>query len=439
MLSNLKTELIFFKVSGAKFKALSSKNLNYEKIKHVIKDPLYKNSFFLILTSILGSCLGFVFWILAAKFYSQEDVGITTAIISLVSLLVLISRVGLDFSIIRFHPEGKGNVIFNTSVILTSLVVILLGMITFCTMDLFSNELAILKNPPVALLFLLSLVFGSLATSTASLFIAIRRTEYYFFQTVLNGLRIILIIPLAFLGSIGIFLSFGLSYILASSVSLIILANYGNVFKWEVDRSFLVKTFHFFTANYFSELLLMSPNLILPILVLHILGPEDTAYFYIAYSISSILFMIPGSISTSLLVEGSHGSDLKEKILKSLIAIIILLIPCIIFIYLYGGALLNLFGKGYLEAISLLKYMALSSIFVTFCYIYISIERVRKKVKGLICISIMIFTSLIILSYVLMIKYGVIGIGYAWLVGYGLCSLSIIYPLLRIQTNVSES
>jgi len=42
------------------------------KIKHQIKDPLYKNSFFIMLTSISNAGLGFIFWMLAAKLYPKD-------------------------------------------------------------------------------------------------------------------------------------------------------------------------------------------------------------------------------------------------------------------------------------------------------------------------------------------------------------------------------
>lgn len=69
------------------------------------KDPLYKNSFFIMLTSLSSSGFGFVFWMLAAKLYMKEDVGIATALISSMGMLILLTRFGLDVSIIRFFPK----------------------------------------------------------------------------------------------------------------------------------------------------------------------------------------------------------------------------------------------------------------------------------------------------------------------------------------------
>ena len=77
-----------------------------------------------------------------------------------------------------------------------------------------------------------------------------------------------------------------------------------------------------------------APNLILPIMVLNVLGAEQAAYYYIAYAIAALLFMIPNAISMSLFVEGSHGEALKRTVVKSLVTIFSLLVPAAAVLYL---------------------------------------------------------------------------------------------------------
>jgi len=117
-----------------------------------------------------------------------------------------------------------------------------------------------------------------------------------------------------------------------------------------------------------------APNQILPIMILNVLGSEETAHYYIAYAISSLLFMILGAFSTSLFVEGSHGEALKKNTLKSLFAIFSLLTPAVIVLYFFGGLLLGIIDKSYVEGLDLLRIFALSGLFVTICQIYFSIK-----------------------------------------------------------------
>ena len=98
-------------------------------LKKYLNDPLYKNSFFIMLTSISNAGFGFFFWMLAAKLYPKEDVGIATALISSMALLVLLSRFGLDQSLIRFFPERDKGSVFSTSVAITTFFAVLFGII----------------------------------------------------------------------------------------------------------------------------------------------------------------------------------------------------------------------------------------------------------------------------------------------------------------------
>lgn len=74
---------------------------NLSELNHHLRDPLFKNSLFIMLTSVSSAGFGFIFWMLAAKLYSPQDVGIATVLISSMALLILLSRFGLDFSIDR--------------------------------------------------------------------------------------------------------------------------------------------------------------------------------------------------------------------------------------------------------------------------------------------------------------------------------------------------
>ena len=393
------------------------------ELKHYIRDPLYKNSFLIMLSSISSAIFGFIFWMLAAKLYPKEDVGIATALISSLSLLIMLSRFGLDQSIIRFFPEKDKSKVFGTAVIITTFFAVLFGIIFIAGTGIWSPELNGIKK--YAPLYLLFLAVNSISSLAGTSFVALRKAEYYFFQNLLAGLRIFFLFPLLFLGAIGIFSSVGMAFFITLTFSLFFLIKSG-ITPAGIDRKFLNDAFHFSAGNYITGLLITAPNMILPIMVLNILGAGKTAHYYIAFAIASLLFMIPGAVSTSLFVEGSHGEALKKITLKSLFAIFSLLIPAVIILYFFGGFILNLIGKSYAVAgFNLLRIMALSSFFVAICRIYLSIKRVQKDIKGLILLSALIFVLLLGLSYVFMLKFGIIGVGYAWMVGYGLGSLLV--------------
>lgn len=184
-------------------------------------------------------------------------------------------------------------------------------------------------------------------------------------------------------------------------------------FSFLVDADYMRDSFRFSAGNYFANLFSVIPNQILPIMVLNLLDAEKTAYYYIAFAIAGLIFMIPGSISTSLFVEGSHGESLKRNVMKSGVAIASLMIPAIVFVYFYGGFILHLFGRDYVQAFELLRLFALSSFFVAVVYVYLAIKRVQMDVKSIVFLNGLTCVLMLLLSYVLILKFDMVGIGYA--------------------------
>ena len=420
-----------------------------------LHDPLFKNSFFIILTSVLGAGFGFIFWILAAKFYSAEDVGIATALISSMALLVLLSRAGLDVSLIRFFPanyvikggdEGDGSKgiadssmskawksrVFSTALIITTSFAILFGVIFITGVDVFSPRLHLLKSPFNAALYLIFLAAHSASALACISFVAVRRASFQFIQSIVVGSRVLFLIPLILLGAVGIFGAVGISFVIALGTAYILLGRLGVRPGFVIDRGFLNDAFHFSVGNYLASLFMLGPNFVLPIMVLNVLGAEQAAYYYIAYAIVALLFKIPHAVSMSLFVEGSHGEALKRAVVKSLFAIFLLMIPAAVILYVWGGWLLGLVGADYASGgFAVLRMMVVASLFVGVNLVYFAIKRVQKDVKGLVVLSGVIGGLLVGFGYVFVVMFGLVGVGYAWLMSNGIGSVMVAVMMLR--------
>ena len=77
------------------------------KLANSLRRPLYANSLYLLANFSMNAVVGFVFWLIAARFFDAKDVGLATSTVSAISLLALLSRVGLDMRLIRFLPGNK--------------------------------------------------------------------------------------------------------------------------------------------------------------------------------------------------------------------------------------------------------------------------------------------------------------------------------------------
>ena len=391
-------------------------------IRDSFKTSFSRNSIYIIATLSLNSAVGIVFWVVAARLYPKEDIGIASALLSSIALIIVLSRVGLDQSLVRFLPFRDRSSTLSTSIAATTIIAFALGIVFILGVDFFSQSLNLIKERFV--IYLLVLTALSVASMIEIAFVALRRADLSFLQNTVASLRIVFLFPLVFLGVMGIFGSFGISMMLALCVSFAVLYGLG-VRPTLVDRVYLRESLSFSLGNYIIGLLIVAPSQILPILVLNILGPADAANYFIAYAVASLLFFVPSALSTSLFVEGSYGKPLKSNARAAILVIFLLLIPLVILVLLIGDEILGMVGSNYVEALGLVRIFVLSVFFMSVFPIFYSIKKVQKDIGILVGLSAFVFVSLLVFSYLFIDMYGLIGVGYAWNLTYG-CGAFVI-------------
>lgn len=397
----------------------------FQKLKNHYRDPLYKNSFYILLNSITAALFGFIFWMIAARYYSSGDVGLATALISSTGIIVNLSSFGLNTGIIRFLPSSTEKTQLFSSVWIVSIVgVLIFGFIFLIGIDIFSPQMKSLMTPLVIVIFILFLIFQMSSDIFSNLFLTLRKAEYSYAQSMGVGLRIFLLIPLTFAGLLGIFGSLGIAYCVSSGIGILLLYRMKISIKPVLKTDLLKDIINFSLANYVSDFLVMAESSILPILILNVIGAKEAAYFYVAFSIVNLLYAVPNAFFMSMFIEGSHGMPLRKNMIKALAAAGAIMIPVGIIIYSFGDILLNLFSREYSQnAYDILKLLVLSSVFVVFNALFISVKRIQKDIKPMIAINALLFVVTVIASYFFMQQYGVMGVGMGWMAGQGIAAI----------------
>ncbi len=191
--------------------------------------------------------------------------------------------------------------------------------------------------------------------------------------------------------------------------------------------------FHFSFGNYIGDNFRLLPGFILPILIVNILNPEMGAYFYIAWMIANLLFIVSQSTGLSLLAEASYSPNkLRIQIIKAAKFIFLILLPAILLLFFFGNFLLSLFGVRYAEeALKLLWLLALSSIPLAVNELYVSVNRIHKKIKPVIYVYTFIALATIGSGYLLLKVMGISGIGVAWLTSNTMVMMVVLTIMLR--------
>lgn len=413
-----------------------------QKLMQLFHVPLYSNAFYLMLANAMSALFGFAFWVVAARFYPAEAVGLASAVIAAVGLLAGFANLGFGYGLIRFLPNAgaKSNSLLNSSFTISILASLLISLIFLGGLGFWSPALLFLRRDPILIAaFIIFTVAFTLRSPTGQAFIAKRRTGFLLARdSIINILRLSLVILLA-----GVFHSFGIFGSWGMSLCVALLFNIF-LFLPRVQPEYrprlaigreVNKIMRFSLGNYIAELLQIAPVLILPIMVINLLGAEHTAYFYIAWSVVVLVTMVAESTSWSLFAEGSHDEDrLGLNIRRSLKLIFLILVPTVILVLVFADKILLTFGSSYSEsATTLLRILTFSALPLAINTIYLYIKRVEKRLYVLIGVTAFLGVITLALSYVLIPRMGIAGTGIAWLISQGTVASVITAGFIKRQ------
>jgi len=412
-----------------------------QRLRELWHIPLYSNAFYLMIASMATSLLSFTFWIIAARFYSVESVGLASAAIAAVGLVATFVHLGLGMGLVRFLPHSgeNANSMVNTTFTIGILTAIVTAFIFVAGLGFWSPALLFLRQDPIyfAAFIILSIVY-QVWYLIEHTYIAKRRAGFVTAQSLIfNLLKLPLVILLAAVfHTFGIFASWGISLGVAALLGMFLFLprvqpDYRPFFA--VNREVVNVMMRFSFANYLSTLFWFAPGMILPIMVVNLLGAEPNAYFYIAWSIGTVLPLIIGAVSTSLFAEGSYDEEtLEPNTWRTLKIAFIILVPVVILVLAIAPQLLLLFGGAYSEnATTLLRILAISALPTVINITYIQVKRVEKKLKVLVGFTAFAAVVSLGLAYLLLPTIGINGAGIAWLVTQGILGLVVVASLLK--------
>jgi O-antigen/teichoic acid export membrane protein len=386
--------------------------------------------------TVVTTGLGFFFWIIVARFYTEYEVGVGSAIISSVRLLALISMLGFNITIVRFLPKSeRPQELINSCFTIICIVNLAVSGIFIAGLDLWSPRTSFVQdNVAFILAFLFFSLGWSLAALMDSIFVAQRRAD---FALIKNSIFSLLKIPLPIVLTIsfhafGIVSSWGLAIGIAFIISFLLFlprVQHNYRFVPRLNLNIIKEVWKYSASNYFVNFFHAASTLALPLIVVNLLPyAEQNAFFYVAWTIASLLFAAPWAVSQSLFAEGSHFEDrLRANTLRAFKFLLVMLIPAIILLVVLGKWLLLLFGESYsTHALTLLWILGFSSIFVGINQIYYTILRVRHRMGELIAIAAFEALAVLITSSLIVRETGIVGVGYAWIGTEGLVSIYVI-------------
>ncbi|AKG53564.1 oligosaccharide repeat unit transporter [Dehalogenimonas sp. WBC-2] len=380
---------------------------------------------------------GFLFWIVATQTHSASDVGIATAVISAASLVVAISTFGFEYGLLRFFDQFKNipRRLIESTVSFVLVSTFVFSFVFVIGMPLWAKGLqSSFYSPVMGLVFIILALVTSLHLLFHRIYIAVSRTEFTLLQSTIAGsVRFIplFLIPVAFHGSLTLSWIIGIGTSVFIGLVFIIPRFMGNRFiRFRIEKDVIGTIGAFSFKSGVGSFLNSATALIVPLLVVNILGTEQNAYFYMSWALANILVNIPVSSAWTVLAEGSRQVAIKQGVFRRELKLsILILVPLIIIVFLWGDKILSIFGSEYsFYGYDVLKLLAISSLPMTFNYLYLSTLAIDMKMKEVITFNAVITSISLVGSYALLPLIGLNGVGLSWLTAH---CLVLIYILIR--------
>jgi O-antigen/teichoic acid export membrane protein len=415
----------------------------FSRLRAHLRTPLYRNGYALTFSSGATSFLGLFYWVLAARFYSPEVVGLNSALLSAMLFLSGISQLSLNGALVRFLPTaGHASRRLIAAAYLSSLAAALVsGLVFSAGIRFWSPELRFLaSNPWLFLFFIASITVWCIFSLQDSVLTGLRQAIWVPVENIAFAVaKIVLLVMLSgWLHQYGIFTSWVIS------VALLLLPVNGLIVRKLLPahirstqdravplvRQQIVK---YVSGNFLGTLFYMASTTLLPVLVTVQAGTRANAYFYLPWMITTSVQLIAINMTSSYTVEASMDESKKNVyIYRVLVRTLQMLLPIVIAVLLLSPNILLVFGQSYaVEGAGLLRLFALSTIPNSVVLLYLGRARVQNRVDRVVLVQGVSCILVLGASYFALGIFGIIGVGVVWLATQTALAIALLFTELR--------
>ncbi|MCX2926385.1 lipopolysaccharide biosynthesis protein [Streptomyces sp. NEAU-W12] len=402
-------------------------------------DSLFKNAYFLMLSTGVSAVLGLGFWLVAARYYSEDAVGQGSAAIAAMRLLASITATTMIGAVVRFVPRAgreTGRLVWGVYGA-SSLVVALAAGVFLLTLDLWGASYEPLGTPLAGALFVAACVAWALLTLQDGVLTGLRKTEWVpagnaVFST---GKLVLLAVFASALPVLGIFVSWAVA-IAFSTLPLGWL-----IFRRLIPRQAAADRDReppgiramgcFLAGDSLGALFSLAMINLLPVMVAVRFSAAENGYFYVAYTVGGTMEFMAINMAASLTAHASHDPRrLADGVRGALRRMTLLLVPVVLVLVAFAPLILTPFSADYAEhGSTVLRLLALGALPRVVVELYIGVLRVQGRtgvlavLQGAMCVLVLGSAA------VLFTPAGIAGAGWAVLTGMTVVAAVSVFGL----------
>ncbi|WSJ48010.1 lipopolysaccharide biosynthesis protein [Streptomyces sp. NBC_01317] len=368
-------------------------------------DSMFRNAYALMLSTGVSAALGLGFWLVAARYYTEEAVGQGSAAIAAMRLLASITATTMIGAVVRYVPRAgraTGSLVLRAYAV-SSLVVCVACVVFLLTLDLWGPSYAPLDGLTAGLVFTASCVTWALLTLQDGVLTGLRKA---FWVPVGNAVfsigKLLLLVAFATaMPVLGVFVSW------AAAIALSVLPLGWLIFRKLIPRQAaadhnreplsLSDIGRFLAGDSVGALFSLAMINLLPVMVAVRFDAAHNAFFYTAYTVGGTMEFMAINMASSLTAHASHSPErLAEGVRGALRRMAVLLVPVVLVLVVFAPQVLAPFGPDYAEhGTTVLRLLAAAALPRVVVELYIGVLRVQGRtgmlavLQGAMCLLVL--------------------------------------------------
>ena len=316
---------------------------------------LLRNAGSLVATTGVTSVLGAAYWIFAARLFSQQDVGYGAAAVPAMTLLGTIGMFGFGTLLVGELPKRKRRTeLVSAALITCALGCLALGLGFVLVVPHFSQRFeTMLGAPEQKGIFIAGVVLTGVSSVLDLATIGVLRGGVQLARNIAFSFAKLAILPIvAFVlhDSLGIDIVF--SWVAGIAISLVLvavrLATSGTRLLARPDWNLLRSLGRTTMAHNWLNIAITVPPTVIPVLVTVLVSPSANAAFYVAFTLSSFLYVVPGHLATVLFaLAAAEPHEIARNVRFASRLSYLIGLPAMTILMLSGHRILSIYGPGY--------------------------------------------------------------------------------------------
>ncbi|MFF4166127.1 lipopolysaccharide biosynthesis protein [Streptomyces sp. NPDC001741] len=389
-------------------------------------DSMFRNAYALMLSTGVSAALGLGFWLVAARYYTEEAVGQGSAAIAAMRLLASVTATTMIGAVVRYVPRAgraTGSLVARTY-LASSVVVTLVCVVFLLTLDLWGDSYAPLGTLSAGLVFTASCVAWAVLTLQDGVLTGLRKAVWVPVGNAVFSLgKLVLLAAFATaLPVLGVFVSW------AAAIALSVLPLGWLIFRRLIPRQAgadrdrepprLREIGRFLAGDSVGALFSLAMINLLPVMVAVRFDAAHNGFFYIAYTVGGTMEFMAINMASSLTAHASHSpGHLADGVRGALRRMAVLLVPVVTVLVLFAPHILAPFGQDYAAHGTLvLRLLAAAALPRVVVELYIGVLRVQGRTGALAVLQGAMCALVLGSAAVLLGPLGIAGAGWAMLI-----------------------